>query len=58
VVDQHPVRRAGGGGQRPEPVREAVLERVVGAGVEEPLPDLGLAVPADRPMFSRNDRYV
>jgi hypothetical protein len=56
VVDQHPGRRACGGGQRPEPVREPVLERVVGARVEEPLPDLWLALPAHRPMFSRNDR--
>jgi hypothetical protein len=40
VVDQHSVRRACGGGQRPKPVREPVLERVVGARVEEPLPDL------------------
>src|ERR1035441_1356813 len=58
VVDQHPVRRACGGGQRPKPVREPVLERVVGARVEEPLPDLWLALSAHRPIFSRNDRYV
>jgi hypothetical protein len=35
-----------------------VLERVVGARVEEPLPDLWLALSAHRPMFSRNERYV
>ena len=51
VVDQHSVRRAGGGGQRPKPVRQSVLERVVGAGVEESLPDLGLAVPAHATCF-------
>jgi hypothetical protein len=46
VVDQHPVRGAGGGRQRPEPVGEPVLERVVGARVEEALPDLRLRVPS------------
>jgi hypothetical protein len=46
VVDQHSVGRAGGGGQRPEPVREPVLERVVCACVEEPLPDFWFAVSA------------
>jgi hypothetical protein len=35
-----------------------VLERVVGASLEEPLPDLRLPVPAHRVMFSRNGRYV
>jgi pimeloyl-ACP methyl ester carboxylesterase len=35
-----------------------VLERVVGARVEEPLPDLGLRVPAHRAIFSRNKQYV
>jgi hypothetical protein len=35
-----------------------VLERVVGARVEEPLLDLRLWVPAHRVIFSRNDRYV
>jgi hypothetical protein len=58
VVDQHPVRRACGGGQRRKPIWESVLERVVGARVEQPLPDLWLTPSADRPIFSRNDRYV
>ena len=58
VVDQHPVRYACCGGQRREPVREAVLERVVGADIEDPLPDLRLALSAHAPIFSRNDRYV
>jgi hypothetical protein len=31
---------------------------VVGAGVEEPLPDLRLAPPAHAVIFSRNDQYV
>ena len=35
-----------------------MLERVVGARLEEPLPDLWLLVPADRVIFSRNERYV
>jgi hypothetical protein len=35
-----------------------VLERVVGAGLEESLPDFWLGLPAHRAMFSRNDRYV
>jgi hypothetical protein len=35
-----------------------VLERVVGARLEEPLPDLRLPVPAHRVIFSRNWRYV
>jgi hypothetical protein len=58
VVDQHSVRGVGGGSQRRESVGEAVLKRVVGARVEEPLSDLRLRVPADRVIFSRNDRYV
>ena len=58
VVDQHSARGARGGRQRPEPIREPVLERVVGARVEKPLPDLRLALPADRVSFSRNERYV
>jgi hypothetical protein len=48
VVDQHPARGACGGRQWPEPIREPVLERVVGARVEKPLPDLRLALPAHR----------
>jgi len=35
-----------------------MLERVIGAGVEEPLPDLWLAVPAHPVIFSRNKPYV
>ena len=58
VIDQHSARGARGGRQRPEPIREPVLERVVGARVEKPLPDLRLASPADRASFSRNERYV
>jgi hypothetical protein len=58
VVDQHPAGGLCRGGQRLEPVGEAVLERVVGARVEEPLPDLRLRVPADRVIFSRNSSYV
>jgi hypothetical protein len=51
VVDQHPVRGARGDRQRLEPIGEAVIERVVGARVEEPLPDLRLSVPAHRRHF-------
>ena len=58
VVDQHPARGAGGRRKRPETVGEPVLERVVGAGVEDSLPDLWLALPAHEAIFSRNDRYV
>ena len=46
VVDQHPARGSSGGRQRPEPVGKPVLERVVGARVEEPLLDLRLRVPS------------
>jgi hypothetical protein len=35
-----------------------VLERVVGARVEQPLLDLWLTLPADQTIFSRNERYV
>lgn len=58
VVDQHPVRGARGGRQRLEPVGEAVVERVVGARLEEPLLDLRLPLSAHHVSFSRNERYV
>src|SRR5665213_870819 len=58
VVDQHPARGARGGRQRPKPIREPVLERVVGARVEKPLLDLRLALSAHQVIFSRNARYV
>jgi hypothetical protein len=51
VVDQHAGRGPGGGGQRLEPVGQAVLERVVGAGVEQPFLDLGLRSPSHRSHF-------
>jgi hypothetical protein len=35
-----------------------VLQRIVGARVEEPLPDLRLRVSAHRVIFSRNGWYV
>jgi hypothetical protein len=35
-----------------------MLERVVGAGVEQTLPDLRLTVPAHGASFSRNNCYV
>jgi hypothetical protein len=35
-----------------------VLERIVGAHVEEPLPDLWLRVPTHESIFSRNERFV
>jgi hypothetical protein len=35
-----------------------MLERVVGAGVEQSFPDLRLAVPTHGASFSRNNRYV
>jgi hypothetical protein len=53
VVDQHPARGVSGAGQRLEPVGKPVLERVVGARVEEPLPDLWLwAPPHGRQLFT------
>jgi hypothetical protein len=58
VVDQHAGRGAGGGGQRLEPVGQAVLERVVGARIEQPLLDLGLRLPSHRGTFSRKVWYV
>jgi hypothetical protein len=58
VVDQHAGRGAGGAGQRLEPVGQAVLERVVGARVEQPVLDLGLRSPSHRCTFSRNAEYV
>jgi hypothetical protein len=58
VVDQHPARGARGDRQRPEPIREPVLERVVGARVEKLLLDLRLALPAHQVIFSCNARYV
>jgi hypothetical protein len=58
VVDQHPARGAGGGGQGTEPIGKPVLERVVGARIEQSLPDLWLALPSHSPSFSRNEWYV
>jgi hypothetical protein len=58
VVDQHAGRRARCGGQRFEPIREALVEGVVGTRFEEPLPDLRLPLPTHDASFSRNDRYV
>jgi hypothetical protein len=58
VVDQHPARGSSGGRQWPEPVGKPVLERVVGAHVEQPLPDVRLRVPSHALMFSRNDWFV
>ena len=48
VVDEHAGGRAGRGGQRLEPIGQPVGERVVGAGVEKSLTDLGLLAPAHR----------
>jgi pimeloyl-ACP methyl ester carboxylesterase/ketosteroid isomerase-like protein len=58
VVQQHARRGAGGGDQRPEPVGQAVRQGVLGAGVEEPLPDLRLRSSAHVSIVSRNNRYV
>ena len=58
VVDQHSARGVSGGSQRLEPVGESLLERVVGARVEEPLPDLWLGAPSDGVIFTRNNGYV
>jgi hypothetical protein len=41
-----------------EPVGQPVRQRVVDAGVENPVADLGLLVPSRRHAFSRNWRYV
>lgn len=58
VVDQHPVRRARRASELLESVGQTVLERVVGARIEDPLPDLRLGAPAHDHSFSRNGRYV
>jgi hypothetical protein len=58
VVDQHPARGARSDGQGLEPIGEAVLERIVGARVEEPLPDLRLPLSSHPCSFSRNHCYV
>lgn len=57
VVDQHPGRRASRSGQRLEPIRESPFERVVGTGVEEPLPDFWLPLSPHALIFSRNSDY-
>ncbi|MFD5242224.1 hypothetical protein [Streptomyces tendae] len=58
VVDEHPGRRAGGRRQRLQAVGKPVLERVVDAGVEDSVADLGLLVSTHRRTFSRNRSYV
>jgi len=46
VVEQHAVGRTGCGSERRKPVREAVGQGVLGARVEQPLPDFRLSLPA------------
>jgi hypothetical protein len=46
VVEEPPAGGARGAGQRPVMTREAVLQRVVGARIEQPLADLRLRLPA------------
>src|SRR5215469_9013072 len=58
VVDQHPGRSAGRRRERLEPAGQPVRERVIDAGVEDPVADLGLLVPSHHHTFSRNWRYV
>ncbi|GAB2783729.1 hypothetical protein GCM10027073_15590 [Streptomyces chlorus] len=58
VIDQYSGRGAGGGGQRLEPVGEAVREGVIGAGVEQPVLDVWLRSSAHVDIFFRNGGYV
>ncbi|MEU7159657.1 hypothetical protein [Streptomyces chrestomyceticus] len=58
VIDQHSGRGAGCGGQRLEPVGEAVREGVIGAGIEQPVLDGWLRPSAHDDIFSRNGGYA
>jgi hypothetical protein len=58
VVDQHAGRGAGGGGQRLEPIRKAMRQGVLGAGVEQSLLDVRLWPSAHVAIFFRNNSYV